>query len=260
MSRPIVFDPDLPDVSTGHRIVIVDIIFTILIILSTGTRIISTIRSKAPFGVDNYMIIVGLARPLEKLWKPEVPGTYASPQTLVITIYVLSAIFSVTDLFYALSPIYFFGGLQMDRKKKFVVLGLTGSGLVVFAASLVRVPYLKNFFAADVSWELPTIYFPTIFERNLAELIADLPAVYPEIRHRYYQIMGLTKTVSLRSSSRRSIDGGRPGSHSGSQCAIITVGSPEPRPSEALQLNEFSKHGGDRQPNVTFYERAEQIV
>ncbi|GAW14005.1 hypothetical protein ANO14919_033970 [Xylariales sp. No.14919] len=148
----------------------------------------------------------------------------------------------------------------MDRKKKFVVLGLTGSGLVVFAASLVRVPYLKNFFAADVSWELPTIYFPTIFERNLAELIADLPAVYPEIRHRYYQITGLTKDISLRSSSRRSIDGGRPGSQSGSQCAIITVGSPEPRPSEALQLNEFSKHGGDRQPNVTFHERAEQIV
>lgn len=88
------------------------------------------------------------ARPLEKLWHPEVPGTVASRKTLIDSIIAftgrrlftssttsrgtnkVAAISSVTDLFYAISPIYFFGGLQMSLQKKLVVIGLTGSGLL----------------------------------------------------------------------------------------------------------------------------------
>lgn len=37
---------------------------------------------------------------------------------------------SLIDLFYALSPIYLIGSLQMSVQKKLIVLGLTGSGLL----------------------------------------------------------------------------------------------------------------------------------
>ncbi|TGJ81755.1 hypothetical protein E0Z10_g7010 [Xylaria hypoxylon] len=342
-TAPIVFDPDLPDISTGQSIIIADIIFTVLIILSTGTRIVSRFHSAAPFGIENYMILLGLtnsasafnlttnalefrsvhsgfgrhlqfltdaqerdvrrysqynilfailslwaikisicffilglirdthnrsrwilyglilvttvgsliqsvfwgtqAQPLEKLWNPEIPGTHASPTTLVITISLFTAIFSITDLFYAVSPIYFFGRLQMDLKKKLIVIGLTGSGLVVFAVSIVRVAYVRNFFAADFTWALPKVYLFTIFERNLAELIADLPAVYPEIHRRYRQLMKWRKTIG---PSQQSIDCGHPDLQNDSQCAIITIGSRETRPSKSLQLSELSKHGEDR--------------
>ena len=36
----------------------------------------------------------------------------------------------MTDLVYALSPIYFFGNLNMDLKKRIILIGLTGSGLL----------------------------------------------------------------------------------------------------------------------------------
>jgi hypothetical protein len=56
----IAFDPELTDESQGHGIIIPDAIFTSLIILSTGTRIISRLRTKTKFGMDNYMITIGL--------------------------------------------------------------------------------------------------------------------------------------------------------------------------------------------------------
>lgn len=108
-------------------------------------------------------IVWGLqARPLEKLWDSEVPGTLANKGTMVVAIitftckvkqawsrlslrflktvhlchairlilFLALAINSLTDLFYALSPLYFFGRIRIERKKKWVLYGLTGSGLL----------------------------------------------------------------------------------------------------------------------------------
>ncbi|KAI1357429.1 hypothetical protein F5Y08DRAFT_324353 [Xylaria arbuscula] len=347
-SMPIEFDPDLPDISIGQSIVVADAIFSVLILVSTGTRIISRLYSQAPFGIDNYMIIIGLAfnlttnaleflsvhegfgrhlqfltdaqersvrkysqynilfavlslwaikisicffilglikdthnrskwvlyglvivttigsvvqiifwgtqaTPLEKLWNPEVPGTYANPETLVITISTFTAIFSITDLFYAVAPIYFFGRLQMNLKKKLVILGLTGSGLVVFVFSIVRVAYVKRFFATDFTWALPRVYLFTLFERNLAELIADLPVVCPEVYQRYCELKKWRKATR---SAHWEIEQEHPNLHNESQYAIVTIGSKETRPSRALQLDEFGKHG-DQQSSMIFHERAE---
>jgi len=54
------FDPDLVDDNQGYSLIIPDAIFTTLIIISTGTRIISRLRTKTKFGMDNYMITIGL--------------------------------------------------------------------------------------------------------------------------------------------------------------------------------------------------------
>ncbi|KAI1123308.1 hypothetical protein F5Y10DRAFT_270240 [Nemania abortiva] len=341
---PIAFDPDLPDISTGQRIVIANAVFTALIILSTGTRIASRIYSKAPFGIDNYMIVLGLtnltsafniatnvleiqsvhngfgrhlqfltdaqartvrkyseysillaqlslwsikisvsffilalikythnrsrwilyglitvttvgnfiqgifwgtqAKPLEKLWNPEIPGTYASTTTLVVSTSIFTALFSITDLFYALAPIYFFGRLQMDLKKKLIIFGLTGSGLIVFAFSIARVAYIKNSFSPDFSWALSEIYFYNIFERNLAELIADLPAVYPEIRRGCRR---LTKQRKTSWPSQQGINNDHHDLRNDSRCAIVTIGSRETRPPKMLEMGEFIKNGEDNQ-------------
>ncbi|KAI1170285.1 integral membrane protein [Nemania sp. FL0916] len=349
---PIKFDPRLSDISVAQSIIIPDAIFTALILLSTGTRTVSRIYSKAPFGLDNYFILLALAfnlttnaiefwschsgfgrhlqfltdgqqrtvrkytelnilfatialwaikisisvfilslirdthkrsrwvvyglitvttigsllqgifwglqaQPLQKLWNPELPGSYAKPETLVVTIRLFTAIFSITDLFYAISPIYFFGGLQMDRKKKFVILGLTGSGLVVFAISIVRIVYAGNFLAADFTWALPRIYLLTILERNLAQLIADLPVVYSEIHRRYHQWMNPTPVIW---SSQREGRNNRTRSHGDSQWAIVTVESQEIRPVRAHELGDISNHGKDSKPSSSFHDSVERIV
>ncbi|KAF2471482.1 uncharacterized protein BDR25DRAFT_261093 [Lindgomyces ingoldianus] len=129
------------------------------------------------------------ARPLEKLWHPEVPGTVRTKKTLVNSIIAFTAISSVTDLFYAILPIYFFGNLQMSLQKKITVLALTGSGLLVFAASIIRVGFVNDFKDPDMSWALRRVYVCTIVERNLAEFIADLPAIFPLIRSMHKKVV-----------------------------------------------------------------------
>ncbi|KAI1208160.1 uncharacterized protein F4807DRAFT_431817 [Annulohypoxylon truncatum] len=334
------FDPSLVDENRGRMMLITDTVFTVLIVLSTGTRIANRLRNKrAQFGIENYLILLALvlnlttnaleyvsvqegfgrhlqfltdeqkenvkriseytilfavidiwavkisicffilslirdsyrrskwviyglmalttiasfvqgmiwglqARPLERLWKPGIPGTTASPKTLVVMIITCTALFSFTDIFYALSPIYFFGRLQMELRKKLIILGLTGSGLSVFAASIVRVAFVKEFLDPDFTWALPRVYVCTIIERNLAQLVADLPANYPLFRHIHGKVTGFMKYGSSRSKMHT----GTGDNHTidpcnDSQRAIVTIGSAETRPRQAIKLNDLSVYG-----------------
>ncbi|KUI60906.1 hypothetical protein VP1G_08123 [Cytospora mali] len=289
------FNPDLVDVNESSGGFILLTVFTILIVLSTGTRIATKLCYRLKHGIDDYMIIVALAvnltanileyqsinagfgrhlqflsseqastikrlseytllladvslwavkisicffllsmiqntyqlthwviyglatlttiasicqavfwglqaQPLEKLWNPEMPGRIANMHTLVVTIIAFTAINSVTDLFYALAPLYLFRRLQIGLKKKLVLYGLTGSGLLVFTASIIRVAYVNDFFAADYSWALHRVYMCTIVERNFAEVIADLPAIFPLLRSLHTKAGGFFSRLSSRAT------------------------------------------------------------
>ena len=56
------FDPNIKDEYKGPGIVITVTIFTILITLSTGTRIISKLWVKARLRADDYLILAGFVR------------------------------------------------------------------------------------------------------------------------------------------------------------------------------------------------------
>ncbi|KAH8688696.1 hypothetical protein BGW36DRAFT_352691 [Talaromyces proteolyticus] len=142
------------------------------------------------------------ARPLQKLWNPDIPGDVSSVKTLVNSIIAFTAINSLTDLFYALWPVYLIGGLQLSLKKRLIVMALTGSGLIVFASSIVRAAFDNDFYNPDFTWALDKVYLCTIIERNLAEVIADLPASYAIIRG----VSKKTKTLISRTTRRTGQD------------------------------------------------------
>ncbi|KAI1386110.1 uncharacterized protein F4822DRAFT_409003 [Hypoxylon trugodes] len=126
------------------------------------------------------------AKPLEKAWNPDIPGTVASPYTLITAHIVSQSVGAATDLFYALSPIYFFGKLQLDLKKKILLISLTGSGLVVFAASIAHLAFIDDFVDPDYTWTLQRrIYIFGLVERNMAEVVANLPGLTPLFRSAY---------------------------------------------------------------------------
>lgn len=100
-------------------------------------------------------ILWGLqARPLEKLWNPDIPGEVSDIKTLVLSIIAFTSetfqsfarlssfannctdllrskvVNSITDLFYALSPVYFIGRLRLSLGKRLIIIALTGSGLL----------------------------------------------------------------------------------------------------------------------------------
>lgn len=191
------------------------------------------------------------ARPLEKLWDFEVPGTIASKKQLVDSIITFTgtlpcrlrrlvsfnqfltdkpiAINSITDLFYALAPIYFLARLQTSLKNKLMVAALTGSGLLyvnlhfslsfivililtrcrhsVFAVSIIRVSFVNDFFDPDVTWALRKVYICTIVERNLANLIADLPAIFQLLRKK---VVPMVSRLTTSKSNAYASGTGRP--------------------------------------------------
>ncbi|KAI5866819.1 hypothetical protein GGS23DRAFT_603039 [Durotheca rogersii] len=265
------FDPDLVDEERGRKVFILSIVFTVLVLLSTTSRIAAKLLNKMDLRAADYFIIITLAfnltanvfdiqsvyegfgrhlqfltrdqvltlrrlghytticviislwavklsicffilalirdvhrriewalyglisvstigsicegtfwglqaRPLRKLWEPDIAGEVFCDDTLVTIIIAFTAINSVIDLFYALSPIYLFGRLQISRGKKYILIGLTGSGLLVFTSSIIRVTFARDLHDPDTSWALSKVHLSSIVERNLAELIADLPA------------------------------------------------------------------------------------
>ncbi|KID96775.1 hypothetical protein MAJ_07288, partial [Metarhizium majus ARSEF 297] len=150
------------------------------------------------------------ASPLRKLWEPDIPGEVKSVKTLVTSIIAFTIINSITDLFYAISPVYFIGRLQMSLGKRLVIIGLTGSGLLVFASSITRVAFDGDFYKPDFTWALYRVYLCTIVERNLAEVIADLPATFTLVRSVH------NKTNALWSRGSRSGSTVKASDHTGS--------------------------------------------
>lgn len=70
------------------------------------------------------------AQPLAKLWDPRIPGTRVSPEHFLIIVYVVYAFGCFTDIFYALSPLYFLWSVRLDWKKKLPIVLLTGCGIL----------------------------------------------------------------------------------------------------------------------------------
>ncbi|QLI68405.1 uncharacterized protein G6M90_00g049520 [Metarhizium brunneum] len=150
------------------------------------------------------------ASPLRKLWEPDIPGEVKSVKTLVTSIIAFTIINSITDLFYAISPVYFIGRLQMSLGKRLVIIGLTGSGLLVFASSITRVAFDGDFYKPDFTWALYRVYLCTIVERNLANVIADLPATFTLVRSVH------NKTNAFWSRGSRSGSTAKASDHTGS--------------------------------------------
>ncbi|RCI17190.1 hypothetical protein L249_1844 [Ophiocordyceps polyrhachis-furcata BCC 54312] len=112
-------------------------------------------------GSLSYCIVWGIqARPLERLWTPDMSGEVMDPHILTIAVVV------ITD----------------GPEGKLTVMALTGSGLLVFAFSIARIGFYRDFLAPDYSWAVYWIWMCTITERNLAEIVADLPASYTFFR------------------------------------------------------------------------------
>jgi hypothetical protein len=85
------------------------------------------------------------ARPLAKLWDPRIPGTRVSPEGFLVIVYVVYAFGCFTDIFYALSPVYFLWSVQLDWKKKFPILMLTGCGILYVPP--LKLPPLSRLFS-----------------------------------------------------------------------------------------------------------------
>ncbi|KAI1170958.1 hypothetical protein F4777DRAFT_567277 [Nemania sp. FL0916] len=331
MGFDIPFNPDLPDESTGNQILILAILYSVLIILSTGTRLSYRLWHYKRLGADDLFMFIGLAfnltanflevasvrsgygrhlqfltieqrertrmltlyiifisnialwgikmsislfllklianvhrkvkwivytlmlvtsaaaslefivwllqaKPLEKAWHPEIPGTVSNPENLLISHVISQVVGSIVDIFYSLSPIYFFRSLQITIKKKVLLLSLTGLGFIVFAFAISHVTLVQAFYNPDFTWALHIIFILVVNERNLAEIIGDLPALAPLLKTLHHRVQ------TYRISRQQGSSGSHPQSFPLS--SRITFGSPRKKSASATggQFRAYGKN------------------
>ncbi|KAI0812857.1 integral membrane protein [Xylaria sp. FL0064] len=166
------------------------------------------------------------AKPLPKAWNPDIPGTVSNPEILLIAHVISQVIGSIVDLFYALSPIYFFTPLQINVKKKTLLLSLTGFGLIVFAFAISHLTVVNAFYNPDFTWALRIVFILALNERNLAEVIANLPALAPLFKVIHRRIID-----SIMSSRYEAPSSNAP---SFPLASLVTFGSPRKKSSLAI--------------------------
>ncbi|KAI1423221.1 hypothetical protein F5Y12DRAFT_798695 [Xylaria sp. FL1777] len=182
------------------------------------------------------------ASPLQKAWTPDIPGTVRPPSFLLTAHVVSQAIGSVTDIFYALSPIYFFGKLQLSLRKKVVLLSLTGSGLLVVAISFAHLALVNTFYNPDYTWGLHEVFIFTLIERNVAEVIADLPPLSPIFRMVHKRVRDTIEHWSGGSDRNGDTCSTKP-----PLLSIITIGSAGKDKKKRGGAGDFSVYGRNAQ-------------
>ena len=215
------------------------------------------------------------ARPLRKLWHPEVPGTIRNRETLV------NSIIAFTGMRWPLVSIFMWpeadvnpSHVQPDRSilctithlllwqfanecpEEIHCIGIDGVrssvsqtsfGQIrrivdwylrrVFTASIVRVAYVNDFKDPDISWALRRVYLSTIVERNFAEVIADMPAIFQLVRSIHGRIRSMVMQGSRTTPSKSGSQG---------QSGILTIGSAQKRLYNAKR-SSFAAYGDNGQ-------------
>lgn len=95
----------------------------------------------------------------------------------------------------------------------------------VVAAAVVRLAFMHDFLDPDFSWSLTDVYSCTIVERNLAEVVADLPLIYSLLHNGWEKSRHLFSQMSSKfSTTQKSSRGDQSSAANGSVAAIVTIG------------------------------------
>lgn len=111
--------------------------------------------------------------------------------------------------------------------------------------------YVNDFFDPDYTWGLRRVYMCTIVERNCAEVIADLPIIFPLLRSLHAKagsIMSRLGSLATGSGTKKGGSLSSGGSSSRPTTHPATIGSGEPR---ADRFGDFGTRGvGFQRSNI----------
>ncbi|KAI4219107.1 MAG: hypothetical protein LQ349_008455 [Xanthoria aureola] len=127
---------------------------------------------------------VASCRPLAKVWDLQLPGKCRSPDSIISVVYFQGACASAVSLLLSVLPILFFANLQMPRRTKVVLCGLTSLGIFDMICSIVRTALLPGYEKSlDFSYTAIPITLWATLELNFAILAACIPTLRPLFRY-----------------------------------------------------------------------------
>lgn len=102
---------------------------------------------------------------------------------------------------------------------------------------------MKTFFDLDYSWSLCEQFIFSIFERNLAEFVADLPVLYHLLRRISERLEGLKASLKGRNNEAKN----RSDSSKENEFSLVTIGAAVTHPPRIAALGGFRAYGRNAQ-------------
>jgi len=130
-----------------------------------------------------FFIALFQCSPISYWWDldPTSKGSCISPYPLMITSYAASALNSLADWCFGILPIFIVRRLHVRRHTKYVVGGILSFAAVGCIATLIRMPYVKQFKTNKNEWLYDTVELAiwSTVEVGMGIIAASLPTLRP---------------------------------------------------------------------------------
>jgi hypothetical protein len=158
-----------------------------------------------------FVGLMAMCRPYRTNWRhfydfPDYPqeGSCFNSTTILVLVYMLTAITSISDLVCVIIPAIIFWNSTLDRQKKIMAWILLSLGLLASIATLVRLPFAPYFSAReDRVWGLGMATLCCCLEIFLAVIAGCAPAIKPfliAMKRRSRLVLSACKDSSLPST------------------------------------------------------------
>ncbi|KAK0656877.1 hypothetical protein B0T16DRAFT_315824 [Cercophora newfieldiana] len=126
------------------------------------------------WSISQLLVTTFTCTPIEKFWKPEVPGTCIPNLPFW---YINAAGNILTDVIVFVVPLPALGSLNLQKSQKLMLLGIFSLGFFTCAISIIRIQYLK--LSPDVTWDNVESSCWSISELCSGIICACLPTLRP---------------------------------------------------------------------------------
>ncbi|KAF2183595.1 hypothetical protein K469DRAFT_739715 [Zopfia rhizophila CBS 207.26] len=119
--------------------------------------------------------------PMRAIWDPSTPGAKCVKRhSLYIFVYFNSAIVIITDIIFALLPIFFIRKINRPVREKIVLYILMGMGLFATATSSIKISVVNHYgMTGDELWDVVELYLWSTLEEQIGIIAACLPCLKP---------------------------------------------------------------------------------
>ncbi|RBR07522.1 uncharacterized protein FIESC28_10603 [Fusarium coffeatum] len=187
-----------------HLAIKLSISFQCLRIFTTRTArrlFISLIVFYAVYGMLCLMLTVFTCDPIAKYWDDSMPGKCLDNRALR---YAFAGINIVNDITLLVAPMPFLRNLQIERRIKFVLMGVFAAGAVACIVAVIRLHSLWAYSSVSIT-QRPAkgvdIAIWSGLECNIAIMCACVPSLKPLFSRAFPSLLALQSSKSDRSNS-----------------------------------------------------------
>ncbi|KAH8425084.1 uncharacterized protein LDX57_002832 [Aspergillus melleus] len=151
-----------------------------------------------------FFTLIFQCKDIRTIWDQSVKSECLQPPQLLALSYTNTALNILTDLIFAILPVFMLRHLQVNRRVKASLMCILGLGIFACAAACVKVSVLPNYGrTGDFLWDYSDLTIWVVVESNMGIMAGSLPTLKPLFK----QALG---SYGSRSKSRPYTYGSKP--------------------------------------------------